>query len=476
MAAGIDDITFFGPRLYLDTSVLEEVRFDGKKKGLISKGLGLNKEAMNDSNQDAATNAANAVRMLMKKNDVLPSQVERLEVATESSFDESKGMNSYVIGMLEKFYGAGSLGHCGGVEHKFACVAGSYALESAVSLVNGRKVKKDKYQIVVVTDTAKYDLRSPGELTQGTGALAMLVKDSPRIIEMESDLNATSIKNLTDFHRPFGKETPNVYGEESELAYLLQTKDALDDYKRNAIDYGIAVGGKPMIGNVGYINAHIPYPKMAEKALVYLLRHAWRGTEKMKSIEARIGPEPLPEGGSMESFFFNEKFVDHNDHRVTPEGSEFLKRDNEFSKKLRGLEEYQEIYKSRLESSLKFPSEIGNIYTGSMYLAFRSTVENEFRAGVDMSGKRVLFISYGSGANSMVFSGLMADRSKYTPVVRNMDFFRELGERVPLTYQQYEDLHEKRVAIKDSMLGRKEYEGQFVLREVGNGERRYALA
>jgi hydroxymethylglutaryl-CoA synthase len=304
----------------------------------------------------------------------------------------------------------------------------------------------------------------------------MLVKDNPRIIEMESDLNATAIKNVNDFHRPFGKETPNVYSDVSELAYLLQTKDALDDYKKNAIDAGIVEEGKPMLGHIDYINAHIPYPKMAEKALVYLLRHAWRGTEKMRSIEEKIGPEPLPEGGSMESFFFNKKFVDNNEHIVTPEGMEFLKKDNAFYKKMRGLDEYQEIYKSRVASSLKFPSEIGNIYTGSMYLAFRSTIENEFRDGVDMSGKRVLFISYGSGANAIVFSGVIADKSRYSPVIEKMDFFKELGERVPLTYEQYEDLHEGRLGIKDSILGKKEYEGQFVIRKIEGGERRYEIA
>lgn len=473
MPAGIDDIAFFGPKLYLDTSILEEAR--GKKPGLISKGLGLKKEAMNDSNQDAMTNAANAVRLLMKKNDIHPNEIARLDVATESAFDESKGMNSYVIGMLEKFYGPGSFGHCGGAEHKFACVAGSYALEDAISRVLS-KARKDKYHVVVMTDTAKYDLNNPGELTQGTGALAVLVKDDPRIIGIEHDLTATAIKNLTDFHRPFGKETPNVYGDESELAYLLQTKDALNQYKANAIDAGITGRDGPMIDRIGYINAHIPYPKMAEKALVYLLRHAWRGSEKMRSIEERIGPEPLPEGKSMERFFFDKRFVDINRHVVTEEGMEFLRRDNEFSKKMRGLEEYQDIYKSRIESSLVFPAEIGNIYTGSMYLAFRSTVENEFKAGVDMSGKRVLFISYGSGANSMVFSGLIRERSRYTSALNKMDFFREMGERTALTYRQYEDLHEHRLGPDKSILDKKQYEGQFVLRAVEGGERRYAIA
>ena len=49
-------------------------------------------------------------------------------VATESALDESKAMNSFVIGMLEQVYGKGSFEHAGGIECKFACVSGSYAL------------------------------------------------------------------------------------------------------------------------------------------------------------------------------------------------------------------------------------------------------------------------------------------------------------------------------------------------------------
>ncbi len=37
-------------------------------------------------------------------------------------------MNSFVIGMLEQVYGEDHLEHAGGIECKFACVSGSYAL------------------------------------------------------------------------------------------------------------------------------------------------------------------------------------------------------------------------------------------------------------------------------------------------------------------------------------------------------------
>ena len=39
-----------------------------------------------------------------------------------------------------------------------------------------------KYAIVIVSDIAKYDIGSSGEYTQGAGAIAMLVKDNPRLV------------------------------------------------------------------------------------------------------------------------------------------------------------------------------------------------------------------------------------------------------------------------------------------------------
>ena len=36
--------------------------------------------------------------------------------------------------------------------------------------------------IVIVSDIAKYDIGSAGEYTQGAGAIAILIKDNPRLV------------------------------------------------------------------------------------------------------------------------------------------------------------------------------------------------------------------------------------------------------------------------------------------------------
>jgi len=103
MAAGIDDIAIYIPRLYLDASDFAKAR--GLDPEKLERGLGIGQMAIVDTNQDPACLAANACLRVMQKNKLTPDKIGRLYVATESSFDESKAMNSYVIGMLEQVYG-----------------------------------------------------------------------------------------------------------------------------------------------------------------------------------------------------------------------------------------------------------------------------------------------------------------------------------------------------------------------------------
>jgi len=106
-SVGIDDIAIYVPPLYIDFKDFAEARKIDPSK--LEFGIGIKKMAIVDADQDPACMAANACLRLMQKNDLKPSDIGRLYVATESGLDESKAMNSYVIGMLEQIYGQGSL-------------------------------------------------------------------------------------------------------------------------------------------------------------------------------------------------------------------------------------------------------------------------------------------------------------------------------------------------------------------------------
>ena len=255
MAAGIDDIAIYIPQLYVEASDFAKAR--GLDPEKLERGLGIGQMAIVDTNQDPACLASNACLNVMQKNKLSPDEIGRLYVATESSFDESKAMNSYVIGMLEQVYGEGTFGHCGGIECKFACVSGSYALYDNANWIRAGEAE-GKYALVVVSDIAKYDLGSSGEITQGAGAIAMLLNDNPRLLAFDPKVTSTSIKNEYDFYRPFGKETPIVHGQYSNLLYLIQVKNALIDYKRKVINTGLIKlkEGETILDHVDYLNMH----------------------------------------------------------------------------------------------------------------------------------------------------------------------------------------------------------------------------
>ena len=456
MAAGIDDIAVYIPKLYVDTGDFAKARDVDIDK--LQKGLGIYQMAMVDNNQDPACLAANAALKIMKRNDISPRDVGRLYISTESSFDESKAMNAYVIGMLEQVYGDNTFAHCGGVETKFACVSGSYALYDNVNWIRAGE-SDGSYALVVVSDIAKYDLGSSGEMTQGAGAVAMLLSDTPRLLSFDPRVTATSIRDEYDFYRPFGKDTPIVHGQYSNILYLIQVRNALELYKEKAISTGLIRPGpdESILDYIDYLNMHLPYSAMGRKALAYLVRHEWRQLPRWKGIVDKIGMEPIQDDapGTIESML---------------QDPGFIKKDSAFNHRLMETPEFQEIYEKKLASSLVASRMIGNLYTASLYLGFRSSLEYEYRKGIDLAGKRVGFGSYGSGSSAMVFSGVIVD--EYTEVIKMMHLQSDMESRRKLTLEEYEMLHRGKMPTGECVL---DSEG-FVLTDLdkSNGERRYA--
>ena len=462
MTAGIDDISIYIPQLYLDASDFAHAR--GLDPEKLERGLGIGQMAIVDTNQDPACLASNACLKVMQKNKLTPDQIGRLYVATESALDESKAMNSYVIGMLEQVYGDDTFGHCGGIECKFACVSGSYALYDNTNWIRAGEAE-DKYALVVVSDIAKYDMGSSGEVTQGAGAIAMLLNDKPRLLTFDPKVTSTSIKNEYDFYRPFGKETPIVHGQYSNLLYLIQVKNALTDYKSKVKRTGLIKikDDETILDHIDYLNMHLPYSNMGKKALAYLVRHEWRSIPRWKNIIEQIGmDEPVPKDprGTIESVLAD---------------ADFMAKDHEFTKLFSKTKEYMEIYESKLSSSLIASKMIGNLYTASLFLGFRSSLEFEYQKGINLEGKRVGFCSYGSGASAMIFSGVI--QPEYEQVVKEMNLETELGPRTKLTLEEYEELHENKRGPEDNI---RTANKEFVLVDVmssveSRGERHYTF-
>lgn len=446
---GIDDLAIYVPKLYIDYKDFAEARGIDPQK--LEYGIGIKKMALADANQDPACMAANACMRVMKKNDLNPQDIGRIYVATESALDESKAMNSFVIGMLEQVYGEDSLEHAGGIECKFACVSGSYALYDNANWIRAGE-NSDKSAIVIVSDIAKYDIGSAGEYTQGAGAVALLIKNNPRLLAFDEKVTSTIIKNEYDFYRPFGKETPLVNGVYSNLLYLIQVRKALEAYKEKAIKQGYIKlkEGESITDHIDYINVHLPYRKMGEKALAYLLRHEWRHLPRWKDITAYIKlDEPIPKDprGTIESLLAD---------------TEFMKADERFRREFMKTPYYREVFDKKMASSLEASAIIGNLYTASMYMGLRSLVEFEYNKGMDLCSKRVGFGSYGSGCSAMVFSGVFQE--KYKEIANKMNMDNEIGKRTKISINDYEKLHSNTKKFNEAFLNA---ENEFILVSIG---------
>jgi hydroxymethylglutaryl-CoA synthase len=450
MPVGIDDLAIYIPKLYVDYKDFAKARGIDPQK--LEYGIGIKKMALVDTNQDPACMAANACLKLMERNHLHPEDIGRMYVATESGLDESKAMNSFVIGMLEQVYGEDTFEHAGGIECKFACVSGSYAIYDNANWIRADE-NNGKAAIVIVSDIAKYDIGSAGEYTQGAGAVAILVKQNPRLLSLDQKVTSTIIKNEYDFYRPFGKETPLVNGNYSNLLYLIQVRKAFDSYKEKAIKTGLIPlkVGESITDHIDFFSVHLPYRKMGEKALAYLLRHEWRYLPRWKEVIRELGmEEPLPKDprGTIESILAD---------------VEFMKADEKFRRAFMQTSYYNEVYEKKMASSLEASAIIGNLYTASMYMGLRSLLEFEYEKGVELEGKRVGFGSYGSGSSAMVFSGTI--QPDYKEVVKEMNLKEEIGIRTKLSMEEYERLHDGRVlTLNESILHNRR---EFVLIKIG---------
>ena len=243
MKIGIEQISFYIPAQYLDLAVLAE------RKGIdptkFYSGIGQEKIAIPGHEEDVVTMGAEAAHPIIESCGA--EGIDTLLFATETAIDQSKSAGIYVHRLLNLPK------QCRNVELKQACYGGTAALQMACGYVAR---KPDKKVLIINSDIARYDLDSPGEATQGAGAVAMLISADPKIMELEPASGCYS-EDIMDFWRPNYRKTPLVEGKFSVLKYLHALEQAWEDYQVN--------GGRdfPAFQQFCY---HLPFTRMAEKA------------------------------------------------------------------------------------------------------------------------------------------------------------------------------------------------------------------
>jgi hydroxymethylglutaryl-CoA synthase len=86
---------------------------------------------------------------------------------------------------------------------------------------------------------------------------------------------------------------------------------------------------------------------------------------------------------------------------------------------------------------------VGNMYTASIFMGLLSALLG-YADRRNLGGKRLGFLSYGSGSKSKVFSGVL--RADFAEALRGLGLEAALAERRELNFAEYERLHARTVA------------------------------
>ncbi len=425
---GIDAMHADIPRLYISAETLGNGRDIDPNK--IKYGIGIDEMSVPDYHEDSVTLAANAAKSLIKKYDVDIKNIGKLIVGTETKVDQSKPNASYVLGRIEEYFGT-EMRNCFAYDINFACAGATLGLLDSISWIKSG-LNDNKTALVIASDISKYELNTTGELTQGAGAVAMHITEDPRLLVI-GDIFGVATTDNRDFFRPNNRETAVVDGKYSEGQYLNHLKWAFDDFsKKFAKIHPKLVASRPddfvASESVDYTLFHVPFPKMAEKASSYLMRHEYRNNPKLSRIEEEM-LGCLGEG--------NPETVKEPQRKDFKNNKEFEKADEIHRKLLTKTDFFKDKYASKIAPSLVQPKRVGNIYTGSIYLSLNSVFEN---VEENLSGKVIGMGSYGSGATAIVFSGIVLP--EYEEITSKMCLNKFLEEkRKEVTFEQYESLH-----------------------------------
>jgi hydroxymethylglutaryl-CoA synthase len=277
MQVGIDAIGLALPPLSLELASLARARNVEPSKYI--DGLGTSRISIPPVDEDTVTLAVRAARSALERAGVSPSEIGLCVVGTETAVDHSKPVTAFVHGLL------GLPSSCRIYETKHACYGATAGLQTALDWIRAGSARGKK-ALIIGADIARYGLRTPGEPTQGAGAVALLVSESPRLVAFETGKVGTFAHDVNDFWRPLYSKDAVVDGHYSVTCYL----DALEGAYRAYLERSGDVrdpNDATFSDRFAAIAYHVPYGKMATKAHRHL-RGLEGDTDPAKSFERQV--------------------------------------------------------------------------------------------------------------------------------------------------------------------------------------------
>ncbi|KRN04488.1 hydroxymethylglutaryl-CoA synthase [Holzapfeliella floricola] len=349
-AVGIDQIGVYTPAQYIETTELAKRRQVDPNKFTI--GIGQDQMAVPNPTTDIVSMGANAARVFLSKVDT--SKIGLLIVGTESGIDQSKASALFIKSILNL------PNEMRAFEIKEACFGATAGIMTAQDYV---KSHPGKTALVIASDISRYGLNSGGEVTQGAGAVAMLISEHPRILEFLPQ-SASYSDDVNDFWRPNYSATAFVDGKYSTEKYLEFFTHTFNDYLKQT---------NLKVADFEALTYHLPFTKMGIKA-----------------------------------------------QRLAVEGQS---------------DKTQTRLSRHFEESAKYCRQIGNLYTGSLYLSLVSLLHHKNLKSGDLIG----LYSYGSGSVAEFFAGHLVNGYQNQLSANQMADF--ITSRQLLSIDEYEAIY-----------------------------------
>lgn len=368
---GIDAMAFSGAQCYLDMVDLATARGVDPAKFVV--GIGQQQMSVATPCEDTVSMAALAGRQALQNFDIDPAEIGTLIIGTETGIDHSKPASVYVHELL------GLPGNCRTFETKHACYGGTAALTSAADWISSGRARGRK-ALIIASDIARYGLGTPGEPTQGAGAVAMVISENPRLFELQMDCIGDFAGQVMDFWRPLYSKYAFADGHYSIQCYLDALSGAMDDALSVAADKS-----RFDPDNLAACFYHVPFVKMARKAHTRL-------------VECRLGRN--------------------------------LDLTNNSDKEL-----FAESYGRLVAPWLSTNAVVGNIYTGSLFLTMIDFIS---QANTELENREVSLFSYGSGCGASILLARVTEGAM--SYAQALDPSDDIAARQRLTVDDYEHI------------------------------------
>lgn len=400
--------------------------------------------------ENVYTMSANAVIKLIEQYDIDPATITFLALGTESSNDNSAGA-IVVKGMVDE--ALMSMGknpiarNCEVPEFKHACLGSVYAIKSALRYLalDGA----DSKAIVVSADIAQYARGSTGEPTQGAGAVAMLLEENPKLLCLDLyQSGSSSAYRCVDFRKPMArfsgqspqpnghlKDMPLFNGKYSTTCYLDATIQAFSHMFTK-----LETEPSQYLRDLDSVFMHRPYQNMPMKgwALTYLFSLTKSNSQDLAELESYCQTGDVELEKVMEELESQPNLMtlvneDKLDEDIYPNA---LKALNVFRKSPK----YNDMINKKLALGSSATKDMGNLYTAALPAWIAAGLEEALEKEIELSGKPMLAVGYGSGDAAEVIPMNVVD--DWQSAAQQIGLKDSMTEAMDLDQTQYETLHD----------------------------------